>query len=95
MRAVPGLRDRDLWLLAGGDLDAVEEDCGAAGTDAPGGEGLDGLTDDELGASGVEPGRHLNADLAGTHGTLGAGVKVTEGAAAHGGRLAMETLGIT
>jgi hypothetical protein len=49
--------------------------------------------DDGLLAFAIEQGGHLNAFLAGTGGTPGAGVKVTEKAAAHGGRLAVESAG--
>ena len=79
--------------MAGGDLEAVEEDSGAAGTDASGGKSLEGSVDDGLGAFAVEQGGHFNAGLAGRGGMLGAGVEVTERTAAHGGRLAMESAG--
>jgi hypothetical protein len=82
-----------LWHLAGGHLDPVEEDSGAAGADVSGGKGLKGSVDGGWSGFAVEPVRHFNADLVRTGGTLGAGVEVTERAAAHGGRLAMESAG--
>ena len=82
-----------MWYLARGNLDPVEEDSGAAGTDVPGGKGLQGSVDDGLSAFAVEPVRYCDADFARASGTLGAGVKVTERAAAHGGRLARESAG--
>ena len=87
------LQDRDLWRLAGRHLDAVEEDSGAAGTDVSGGKGLQGSVYDDPSAFAVEPVRHFNAGLAWASGTLGAGVEVTERAAAHGRRLAVESAG--
>jgi len=59
----------------------------------PGRKGLQGSVNDGLSAFAVEPVRHCDADFARASGTLGAGVKVTERAAAHGGRLAMEPAG--
>ena len=88
-----GLQDRNLRHLAGGHLDSVEEDRGAAGTDVPGGKGMQSSVDDDLSAFAVEPVRHFNAGLTWASGTLGTGVEVTERAAAHGGRLAMESAG--
>jgi len=87
------LQDWDLRRLAGGHLDSVEEDCGAAGTDVAGGKGLQSSVDDDLSAFAVELVGHFNAGLARASGTLGACVEVTERAAAHGGRLAMESAG--
>ena len=51
------------------------------------------MADRLLDAFAVEQGGRLNAFLAGTGGTPGAGVEVTERAAAHGGRLAVESAG--
>jgi hypothetical protein len=87
------LHDRDLWLLAEGHLDPVEENCGAAGADVAGGKGLHDSMDDDLSAFAVEPVGYFNAGLAWANGTLGAGVEITERAAAHGGRLAVESAG--
>lgn len=92
-KSLKRLQVRDLWRLGGGDLDPVEEDCGAAGADVPVGKGLHDSVDCDLGAFAVEPVGHFNAGLAWTNGTMGAGVEVTEGAGSHGGRLAMESAG--
>ena len=73
-----GLQDRDLWHLAGGHLDPVEEDSGAAGADLSCGKGLKGSVDDGPSAFAIEPVRHFNADLVRTGGALGAAVEVTE-----------------
>ena len=59
----------------------------------PGGKGLKGSVDGGLSGFAVEPVRHFNANLVRAGWTLGAGVEVTERAAAHGGRLAMESAG--
>ena len=80
-----GSRIGILWHLAGGHLDAVEEDSGAAGADLSCGKGLKGSVDDGPSAFAVEPVRHFNTNLVRAGWTLGAGVKVTERVAAHGG----------
>jgi DNA-binding ferritin-like protein (Dps family) len=59
----------------------------------PGAKGLKGSVDDGRNSVAVEAFRHLDADLSRASGTLGAGVEVTEGAAAHGRGLAMESAG--
>ena len=79
--------------MAEGHLDPVEEDSGAAGTDMPGGKGLNGLVDHVRSAFTVEPDGHFNAGLVRAGGTQGAGLEVTEIAAAHGWGLAMESAG--
>lgn len=86
-------RERDLRRLARRHLDAVEEDSGTAGADVPGSKGLQGSVDDGQITFAVEPIRYFNAGFAREGGALGAGVKVTERAAAHGGRLAMDSAG--
>jgi hypothetical protein len=74
---------------AGGHLEALEKDSSAAGSDEPGGEGLDDLMDGGLDTFWVEAVRNLETKLVGGGGTLSAGVEVTEGATAHGRRLAV------
>src|ERR1039458_2261934 len=87
------LQERGLRHLAEGHLDAVEEDTGAAGTDVSFGKGLQDAVEEGRSAFTVELGRHLNAGLSGADGKLGAGVEVTEIAAAHDRGLAMESAG--
>ena len=87
------VQDLGLGCLAGGDLEAVEENSGAAGADVSGGEGLDGSVEDVLSAFAVELAGDWNADLARAGRALGAAMEVTEGASAHGGRLAVESAG--
>jgi hypothetical protein len=91
--AASELRDWDIWRQAGGHLYPVEEHGSPAGADVPGGKGLQGLVDDGLSAFAVEPVGHCDAGFARASGTLGAGVEVTESAAAHGGRLAVKSAG--
>jgi hypothetical protein len=69
----------------------MEEDTGAAGTDASFGKGLNGSVEHGQSTFAVEPGGHFNAGLARAGRTPGAGVEVTEIAAAHGGGLTMES----
>ena len=57
------------------------------------GQGLQGSVDDGLSALAVEQLGYCDAGFARANGTLGAGVKVAKRAAAHGGRLAMESTG--
>jgi hypothetical protein len=71
----------------------MEEDRGAAGADVSGGKGLKGLVEDGLSAFTVELDGHFDTCLSRASGTLGAGMEVTEDAAAHGGGLAMESAG--
>jgi hypothetical protein len=71
----------------------MEKGTGAAGTDVSLGKGLNGSVEHGQSAYAVEPDGHFNAGLVRAGGTQGAGLEVTEIAAAHGWGLAMESAG--
>ena len=87
------LQERGLRHLAEGHLEAMEEDTGAAGAYASFGKGLQDVVEEGRCAFTVEAGGHFNGGFAGPDGKLGAGVEVTEIAAAHDRGLAMESAG--
>jgi hypothetical protein len=79
--------------LPGGHLEPLKEDGRSPSAEGSGAKGLQDLVDDEQSAFAVKLVRDFDADFLWTGGGLGTGVVVTEGAAAHGNRLAMEPTG--
>src|SRR5580658_7529243 len=82
--------------VAGCHLDTLQENPGTASGDAVCGESLDDLIERAKDFVAAESGRHLDTCFErgdGARGPQGTRVEVAEGAAAHGGRLAMNSGG--